>query len=249
MDRLLVIPAGGLGTRLGGQLPKLLVPVNGRPMVEHLLDLYAAVCDHAVVIVHPAAEGRVRQLLGPGVDLVIQRQPTGMLDAILLAAPVVSRDRPRRVLVTWCDQVAIHPATIARLAAATDGPDAAPLALLTSRRPDPYIHLQRDGSGRIERVLHRREGDVMPETGESDAGVFDLSLDAFLNQLPEYASVANEGMRTGERNFLPFIPWMSSRGAVAAVPCTAIEETVGVNTPDELALIERLLEERDRVNG
>ncbi len=89
----------------------------------------------------------------------------------------------------------------------------------------------------------------MPPVGESDAGVFDLSFDAFARQLAEYASGADRGAKTGERNFLPFIPWMASRGDVVAVPCTATEETIGVNTPGELELVERLLKERHGADG
>lgn len=242
MDRLLLIPAAGLGTRLGGDVPKLLVPVNGRPMIDHLRDLYAHAAQRMAVVVHPSAEAIVRAHLGPGVDLFVQREPTGMLDAILLAAPAVALHRPRRVLVTWCDQVAIRPATIRRLQAAVSSPANPPLALLTCVRPDPYIHFERDTSGRIVRVLHRREGDRMPAEGESDAGVFDLSLDAYTRLLPEYAREVEAGAGTGERNFLPFVAWMAARAPVVTVSCTDLVETVGVNTPEELRHVERYLD-------
>lgn len=244
MDYLLIVPAAGLGTRLGAGLPKLLVAVNGRPMIEHLLGMYARVSERAVVIVHPAAATLVRERLGPGVDLVVQRDPTGMLDAILLAQPAVTRLRPRRILVTWCDQVAIHPVTIARLQVATTAPADPALALLTCVRPNPYIHFERDAAGRIRRVLHRREGDTMPAVGESDAGVFDLSLHAFQRCLPEYARGVEVGAGTGERNFLPFIPWLAAKAEVVTVPCTTIEETIGVNTLEDLAVVESYLKAR-----
>lgn len=241
MERLLVIPGAGLGTRLGAAVPKLLVPVNGRPMIDILRDLYAAAAERAAVIVHPSAEAQVRAHLGPGVDLFVQPEPTGMLDAILLAAPAVARLRPRRVLITWCDQVGIRPATITRLQSALQAPADPALALLTCVRPSPYIHFDRDTSHRIVRVLHRREGDVMPDPGESDAGVFDLSLDAYERLLPEYAREVETGAATGERNFLPFVAWLSARADVITVPCTDPEESVGVNTPDELHRVERNL--------
>ena len=244
MERLLVIPAAGLGTRLGAGLPKLLVPVNGRPMIDHLLALYARAADRTAVIVHPSAEGAVRAHLDAGCDIFVQHQPTGMLDAILLASPAVERHQPRRVLVTWCDQVAIRPESVRRLEAAAAAPADPPLALLTCVRPDPYIHFGRDASGRIIEVLHRREGDRMPAAGESDAGVFDLSRDAYMRLLPQYARGVETGAGTGERNFLPFIPWLAARSQVVSVPCTSVEETVGVNTPGELQQVEQYLRDR-----
>ena len=83
----------------------------------------------------------------------------------------------------------------------------------TVRKADPYIHLERDGAGRISRVLHRREGDVMPQIGESDMGLFALSAEACFHLLPQFASEVVTGAGTGERNFLPFIPWVAQRTA------------------------------------
>ena len=40
-NRTLIIPAAGLGSRLGLNLPKVLVPVDGRPMIDWLVELYA----------------------------------------------------------------------------------------------------------------------------------------------------------------------------------------------------------------
>ena len=60
------------------------------------------------------------------IDCVVQASPTGMLDAILLAMPIVERHGPASVWVTWCDQVAVHPRTIERLGALTGGNSARP---------------------------------------------------------------------------------------------------------------------------
>lgn len=243
MDRLLIVPAAGLGSRLGGSVPKLLVPVNGRSMIDRVLELHAA-ADRAALIVHPSAAESVRARFGDGVDIFVQHEPTGMLDAILLARPAVETHRPRRIGITWCDQVAIHPQTIERLFDATTAPADPAIALATCAQPDPYIHFERDAGGRIVRVLQRREGDLMPPVGESDAGLFDLSQSAFLDLLPEYARDVSAGTGTGERNFLPFVPWTAARAPVTTIACLDREESIGVNTPAELERIERYLRDR-----
>ena len=84
----------------------------------------------------------------------------------------------------------------------------------------------------------------MPQTGESDAGVFDLSLEAFTDWLPEYASVPPIGRRTGERNFVPFVVWAGRRGIVVTVSCSEPEEAIGINTPGDLARLEKHLRAR-----
>lgn len=214
-------------------------------MLDHLLELHAGV-DRVALVVHPKAEAAVRERTRGAVEVFVQREPTGMLDALLLARPAVESHRPRRVRITWCDQIGIHPATIVRLMAETARPSDPPLVLPTCRQENPYIHFDRGSDGAIRRVLQRREGDDMPAEGESDAGLFDLSRDAFLSWLPEYASTAAADEGTGERNFLPFIPWVARRAAVRTFPCLHPEEAIGVNTPQELALIERYLQGRPR---
>ena len=54
-----------------------------------------------------------------------------------------------------------------------------PWCMPTVRRRAPYIHLQRDGANRITGILHRREGDSMPDVGESDMGLFALPSASF----------------------------------------------------------------------
>jgi bifunctional N-acetylglucosamine-1-phosphate-uridyltransferase/glucosamine-1-phosphate-acetyltransferase GlmU-like protein len=245
---MLVIPAAGLGSRLKTTTPKLLVPVNGRPMLDRLLHLYRHVVDRVVVVVHPSFADAVRshlRAIDAPVDLEVQQTPTGMLDAILLARHAVEQSDAGHVWITWCDQAGIHPETVRQLSARSQDSAAAPLILPTVRRRHPYIHLERDASARIVRVLHRREGDAMPEVGESEMGLFSLSRAAYLEQLPAFAAQPEVGAATGERNFLPFIPWIAARGEVITFPCVDEEEAIGVNTPEELQAIEAYLTARD----
>jgi len=244
-----IIPAAGTGSRLGAGLPKLLVPVNGRPMILHLLELYANVAERVVVVVSPSALGQVSAVLDgavPPVSLVVQQQATGMLDAVLLARDTVADAGPRRVLITWCDQVAISAGTVAAVAAAARRDPAPALVMPTCHKAEPYVHLERDAAGRIVRVLHQREGDAMPASGETDAGVFDLSVRSYLEWLPQYAEAPEIGARTGERNFVPFVAWVAARGTVVTLPCAAPEESIGINTPDDLAILEAHLQARQR---
>jgi bifunctional UDP-N-acetylglucosamine pyrophosphorylase / glucosamine-1-phosphate N-acetyltransferase len=246
--RILVIPAAGLGSRLGAAIPKLLVPVAGVPMIDWLERLYRGFVSEVVLIVHPSFEARVRQHVASwplSASCVVQDEPTGMLDAIMLAGPEVRSVSPASVWITWCDQVAVHPSTIAHLADAEAAHPGAALVMPTVQRRSPYVHLQRGSGGRILQVLHRREGDRMPDVGESDMGVFALSAAAYLELLPLYEKEVGIGQFTRERNFLPFIPWLAARREVVTFPAVDEIEAVGVNTPEELTLVERYLAGRD----
>ncbi len=216
-------------------------------MLDWLLDLYRDVVDRAVIVVHPSSADQIRaygETTGARLEYQVQESPTGMLDAILRATPTVASSDASRILITWCDQVAVHPHTVERVTRLSDTHPAAALVMPTARQTDPYIHLERDSSDRIVRVLHRREGDLLPLVGESDMGVFSLSRDAFLDDLTSFAASAGTGEATGERNFLPFIPWISARGETVTFPCVDAIEALGVNTPEDLERVESYLRAR-----
>jgi len=245
--RTLVLPAAGTGSRLQSPLPKVLHPVAGRPMLAHLASLYRPWIDRWHVVVRPADRDAVAaacRAIGLDAALHDQPAPTGMLDAVLRPHAAVAAEAPAEVWITWCDQVALRPGTIARLAAA-GGADAPALRLATCQRREPYIHLDRDAAGRIVYVRHRREGDAMPAIGESDAGIFVLRGDVYLNDLPRFANEPSpRGARTAERNFLPFLAWLGPDARVETVPCEDEAEAIGINTPGDLATIEAVLASR-----
>lgn len=244
---LMIIPAAGLGTRLRSSTPKILLPVNGKAMVDWLLDLYAPVVGRFVLILHPSFERAVREHCRDRSPVAYVRQdhPTGMLDAILAPLEHVRNAAPDRIWITWCDQIAIHPETMNELAHLSEEHAIASMIFPTARRRAPYIHIVRDAAGRIIDIRHLREGDAMPDVGESDMGLFSLSVEAYFAQLPQFAADAQQSARTGERNFLPFIAWLSQRGAdVLTFPCRDEREAIGINTSDDLEVIERYLRER-----
>lgn len=248
MRRLLIIPAAGRGSRLGADKPKPLVDVNGRPMLDHLADLYRPFVEHIVVIAHPSFSSEIAAwgARRGNVSVAEQVSPTGMLDAILVAAPIVRAKRPDAVWITWSDQVGVLPATVQRLAAVSESTPPPALALPTLTRRDPYTHFERDGAGRLSRFLQRREGDAMPDEGESDMGLFAMPRDTFERDLEEYARDVPPGSATGERNFVPFVPWLAQRREVVTFPCTDPAEAIGINTPEELRQIEAWLRARGR---
>jgi bifunctional UDP-N-acetylglucosamine pyrophosphorylase/glucosamine-1-phosphate N-acetyltransferase len=251
-DTVLIIPAAGAGTRLQSTTPKVLSPVNGRAMIDHLFDRYRHVVQRIVLVVHPSFEAEVRQhvkQMAPALDVHFAQQPepTGMLDAILLASDAARQGPASRVWITWCDQVGVHPDTISTLYRMSQQRTDVATILPTTRQAPPYIHLERDSSGRITAIRQRREGDDMPEVGESDMGLFSLSPDAYFNLLPQFSSEATQAAATRERNFLPFLPWLVQRGhSVVTFPATHELEAVGINTPDDRRRLEVYLRDLEQ---
>ena len=115
------------GPRLtpGREVPKLLVPVGGIPMIDRLERLYkdSRLANRArrPPVVRGCAAAPCQPWGTPAGTCVVQRQPTGMLDAIMLAANPVRAAAGDGVWITWCDQVAVHPATVRTLAVDVGG--------------------------------------------------------------------------------------------------------------------------------
>jgi bifunctional N-acetylglucosamine-1-phosphate-uridyltransferase/glucosamine-1-phosphate-acetyltransferase GlmU-like protein len=221
-------------------------------MIDHLFDRYRDVVRRVVLVVHPSFEAQVRQhveQLAPAFDVQFaqQAEPTGMLDAILMASDAAKQQPASRIWITWCDQVGVHPETIATLRRLSEERADAPAILPTARQSPPYIHLERDSAGQITAIRQRREGDEMPEVGESDMGLFSLSPDTFFNLLPLFSSEATQSAGTRERNFLPFLPWLAQRGLpVVTFPSTHELEAVGINTPDDRRRLEAYLRQLEQ---
>lgn len=214
-------------------------------MIDHVLERYQDVVETAVVVVHPVARPMVESHLRNSripVLLAEQAEPTGMLDGVMAArdAVLTLTRQPARVWITWCDQVGISAATVASLQTLDNTSPGVAAIVPVVQQPNPYIHFDRDPEGRVCAVRHRREGDSMPATGTSDAGLFSLSRDAFEHLLPRYAQMAAAGARTGERNFLPFLPWLAAQSDVRVFEI-AVDEAVGINTPEDLAFVEARL--------
>ena len=117
--RVLIVPAAGRGLRLGASVPKVLVPVNGRPMLHHLLDLYAGFVGRVIVVAAPDARDAVTaaaQATTFEADVATQSIPTGMLDAISIGIAAAVDRAPGRVWITWGDQVGVQAGTLQRLA-------------------------------------------------------------------------------------------------------------------------------------
>ena len=79
-----VILAAGLGTRMKSLLPKVLHPVAGRPMLEHVLDSAAAVAPATVTLIVGHAGSTVRERLAAraGLSFAVQEPQLGTAHAL-----------------------------------------------------------------------------------------------------------------------------------------------------------------------
>src|SRR5512147_1731102 len=87
-----VILAAGQGTRMKSQLPKVLHPVAGRPMLEHVLDAAATVAPATVTVIVGHGGAAVKQRLAgrPGITFAVQEPQLGTAHALQQAEPILA---------------------------------------------------------------------------------------------------------------------------------------------------------------
>jgi bifunctional UDP-N-acetylglucosamine pyrophosphorylase / glucosamine-1-phosphate N-acetyltransferase len=245
-----IIPAAGRGSRLGGDRPKILVPLApGYTIWDELRRKLAPVVDHIDVVLSPWGRPMFEAALAAdpsgrdGLSLSIQPQPRGMGDAIFCAFQVWRE--AANILVIWGDQVHVSPQTLARCRDAHLAGGGPRVTLPVVPLDEPYVEYVFDAEDRLERVLQSREGDRCSRGGLGDVGVFLLSVPGLAEQWRDYVASVPAGAVTGELNFLPFLVFLSHKGwAVTRVTVEDPIEARGINTPEDLAFFRSLYGER-----
>ncbi len=91
MSQQIVVLAAGKGTRMGVDIPKVLLPLGDKPLITHLLEeLKEVPQDTAPVIVVGFKEELVRQTLGDEYIYIHQKEQNGTAHAVASAKPAVT---------------------------------------------------------------------------------------------------------------------------------------------------------------
>ena len=170
-----------------------------------------------------------------------------MGDAVELALDAVAT---RHVVIVWGDQVALRRSSVEACLRLHAGPLEADVTCPTVFRENPYIHFERDSSGQICALRQAREGDSMPERGESDTGFFCFRTEALRRLLVDQRRHPEQaGALTREFNLLPVIPLAAKLGLSVITPrLMTLEETVGVNSTRDAAIVEAFLQDSHACN-
>ena len=235
-----VIPAAGRGTRLGGAGPKILTPLTVRDTIWSILHAkLSPLVDHIHLVLSPEGAAGF-PALPAGVSYSIQNEPIGMGDAIFRGYDLWSKYDA--VLVVWGDQVFVSNDTLECAIGALDT-SRRHAVLPVTRMAQPYVEYVFQGP-RLTKVLQTREGDTTTPNGFSDVGTFLLATDGLKAAWDNYLTAAPRGAGTDEINFLPFLPFLSSKGwAITPVEVSDETEARGINTKEDLAFFQRLYSE------
>ena len=149
-----IILAAGQGTRMRSDLPKVLQPLAGRPLLGHVLDCAAALSAEDICVVYGHGGETVRNAFpGDALRWALQAEQHGTGHAVQQAMP--GTPDGNRVLVLFGDVPLLTPATCERLIEETPADD---VAVLTVDMDDPtgYGRIIRDG-GNVNRIVEEKD--------------------------------------------------------------------------------------------
>ena len=233
-----VVLAAGQGTRMRSRLPKVLHPVAGRPMLEHVLAALAeaGIEQRVVVVGHGADE--VEAALEGRVTTVRQESQQGTADAVRIGLERIAAET-QQVVVAMGDAPLVPGALFAELLRA-QAADGACVALLASRLDDPtgYGRIVRDADGSVSRIVEEQDADpatLMLDEVNAGTYVFDAAwLRANIGAVPVAPS--------GEHYLTDLVEMAaSSGGRVVAINAPRGELAMGINDRSGLAAAERFL--------
>ena len=240
-----VILAAGKGTRMKSNLHKVLHPIAGRPMLEHLLATVAGLGAARTVVVVGAGREQVEPLVARhGGDVVVQDPQLGTAHAVQQAQGALEGFEGD-ILILYGDAPLVGAATMQRMLDRLAADDA-PAAVVVGFRPADTLKYGRviaDEAGIILKMVEHK--DATEEERRVDLCNSGLMAARAADLWPLLSGVDNDNA-AGEY-YLPDIVMLAAAvGRVSAVIETDPDEVAGVNSRGELAVLESLWQQRRR---
>ena len=235
----IVILAAGQGKRMQSNLPKVLHPIAGRPMLTHVLDSARALGAQRIAIVVGHGAEQVKQAYATQEDLqfALQQPQLGTGHAVLQAVPLLKESHADDVtIILYGDVPLVQPDTLrALLNARANG-----VAILTEILSDAtgYGRIVRDVKGNVCAIVEHK--DATPEQRaiqEVNTGIMAVPT----RQLKSWLTKLTNNNAQGEYYLTDIVAMAVAEGvSVNVAHPVAGFETLGVNSRLQQAELERL---------
>ncbi|NNF18127.1 MAG: bifunctional UDP-N-acetylglucosamine diphosphorylase/glucosamine-1-phosphate N-acetyltransferase GlmU [Gammaproteobacteria bacterium] len=231
MQLRIVILAAGRGTRMRSSLPKVLQPLAGRPLLDHVIEVAEAMAPVATHVVYGFGGDQVKDAMAHrDIEWHEQAEQLGTGHAVAQAMPAFHANDV--VLVLYGDVPLIELETLQQLVHLA-GENA--LALLTVRLDNPYGYgrIVRDGRGQVQCIVE--EKDTTPEERqitEVNTGVMACRAAS----LGKWISALDKNNSQGEYYLTDVVAHaVADEVPVHAFVTANVEETFGINDKKHLA--------------
>ncbi len=236
---IVAILAAGKGTRMKSDLPKVLHPVGGQPMLLHVIRLAQSVgANRTIAIIGHQKERVIEAIQDTGAEWVVQEPQLGTGHAVQQVEPLV-KDLDGDLLVLSGDVPLLRATTIERLIQSHRQNEAA-ATLLTAQFSDPsgYGRIVRDKQNGLAKIVE--EKDCSPDEKkitEINAGIYIFQIRPLFQALSRIDNTNAQG-----EYYLPdTLPLLLDQGYRVGLEILQDPlEIQGVNTPEQLKEINRI---------
>ena len=241
-SRYAIILAAGKGTRMKSKLYKVLHPVCGKPMVEHIINRVEETNPSEIVTIVGHGADKVKAQLGERSQYALQAEQLGTGHAVIQAAEFL-KGKKGTTLVISGDTPLLTTETLDNLFEYHQGKGAS-ATILTAHAEDPtgYGRILRDHVGIVDRIVEQK--DATPEEAhvkEINTGTYCFDNELLFDALENL----NTDNAQGEYYLTDIIEILKSNGKnVAAYQTNDFNESLGVNDRVALAEANRLMRER-----
>ncbi|HKD54547.1 MAG TPA: bifunctional UDP-N-acetylglucosamine diphosphorylase/glucosamine-1-phosphate N-acetyltransferase GlmU [Steroidobacteraceae bacterium] len=230
----IVILAAGEGKRMRSALPKVLQPLAGRPLLQHVINTARTLNPAAIHLVYGHGGERVREALAhEQLSWTLQTERLGTGHAVRQAMPQIPDDH--QVLVLYGDVPLISHATLAQLLALAG---AHGVSLLTAQLADPegYGRIVRNSRGLVQKIVEQKDANrAQLAIHECNTGV----LVSPARQLRQWLALLTRDNSQGEYYLTDVIARaVAGKIAVRALLAPEPTEVLGVNDKVQLAELE-----------
>ena len=239
-----IILAAGKGTRMNSELPKVAHPVAGCPLIDYVLDAAAAAGAQRLIVVVGFRHDIVRDLLAdrPNVEFVVQEEQLGTGHAVMMCREQLAQ-MTGSVFVLNGDMPLIQASSLRGLRdSQVEHHAACVVGTAITESNQGLGRIVRDESGNFLKIVEERDAtSEQKRITEINTGCFIFRAPDLLMALDEIRPVNQQA----EYYLTDGAAILREAGRlVRAEPCFAIEESLGVNTPEQLAAVERVLGSR-----
>ena len=229
-----VILAAGMGKRMQSDLPKVLHPLAGKPLLLHVIDTARNLSPASCCVVYGHGGDAVpTTLAADDLQFVLQQPQLGTGHAVMQALPMLQDDQP--TLILYGDVPLTSQATLQKLLLA-GGKDK--LAVLTVELEDPsgYGRIVRE-QNRIQRIVEQKDAsDTERAIHEVNTGIMVVPTKKLKTWL---ATLSNDNAQA-EYYLTDIIARAIADGvSVESAQPDFVWETLGVNSKVQLAELER----------
>ncbi|MEI5994112.1 GlmU protein [Enterococcus sp. 4G2_DIV0659] len=241
-NRYVIILAAGKGTRMKSKLYKVLHPVAGKPMVEHIMDQVEKTNPSEVVTIVGHGAEAIKSHLGERSQYALQEEQLGTGHAVLQAQDHLA-DKQGTTLVITGDTPLLTAETLTNLFAYHQGKNAS-ATILTAHADDPtgYGRIIRDHVGIVEKIVEQKDASEQEaRVQEINTGTFCFDNEALFKAL----SKIDTNNAQGEYYLTDIIEILKKEGkTVAAYQMADFEEAMGINDRVALAEANKIMHQR-----